>query len=101
MKEGACLKTPVKCSQRQLNWCWCWCCYYCILGLRFYDRAVMLLCLTLVSYRQPMLYCEGGPFTDSFAVHVVAVSSQSCIVVVSCCALFMLEQLLYWFGCWL
>ena len=49
------LETPVKCSRWQL------CCCCCNLLLRFYGWAVMLLCLTVVGYRQSMLYCEGGP----------------------------------------
>ena len=48
------LKTPVKCSRRQL------CCCCCILLLSFCVWAVMLLCLAVVGYRQCMLYCEGG-----------------------------------------
>src|SRR4029434_815768 len=38
------------------------CCFCCILLLRFYSRAVMLLCLALVGYRLCMFYCEA-PFT--------------------------------------
>src|SRR4029434_4047752 len=78
MNKGACLKTPVKCHQRQL----CYCC--CILFLRFYDLAVMLMCLALVGYRQRMW---------QHAMCVVAVTIQLCFGIVSCCAGSMVGQL--------
>ena len=49
-------------KQTQLKKKLCRCC--CILLLRFYGWAVMLLCQALVGYRQHMWYCEWSAFTD-------------------------------------
>lgn len=66
------------------------------------DSYVMFL--AVVGYRKCMLYCEGGSLQirgttcDAF---FAAVTSQLCIVVVSCCSGSMVGQLLYWLGCWI
>ena len=60
----------------------------------------MLLCLAVVDYRRCMLYCEGEPLWTwmQHAAHVVAVTSQLCAVVVSCCSGSMVGQLFYCLG---
>src|SRR4029434_629030 len=81
MNKGACLKTTVKCSQRQL------CCCCCILLLRFYGWAVMLLCFALVGYRQHMLYCEGVP---------LQIPGTTCGAGARCCCCTLMHRIYGW-----